>query len=207
MWIGYDLIKVSVLIEPRQMSKCGIDIRGRARKLYLNYRTTDEIRKQAVALLEGCEVDDLDGGQDETQRYKSLSHGPVPSVYPVEGLEAAAAQAITFLKNGQQAQGEQDAWSVCVIAPSEKIRETLAQQVTTAGFSCVTITAQTNHADSRGVVHFATMHRAKGLEFDSVVVVVPETYLGDPEKTTNQRKLIYVALTRAKRTAALIRLA
>lgn len=189
------------------MSKCGIDIRGRARKLYLNYRTTDEIRKQAVALLEGCEVDDLDGGQDETQRYKSLSHGPVPSVYPVEGLEAAAAQAITFLKNGQQAQGEQDAWSVCVIAPSEKIRETLAQQVTTAGFSCVTITAQTNHADSRGVVHFATMHRAKGLEFDSVVVVVPETYLGDPEKTTNQRKLIYVALTRAKRTAALIRLA
>ena len=189
------------------MSKCGIDIRGRARKLYLNYRTTDEIRKQAVALLEGCDVDDLDGGQDETLRYKSLSHGPVPSVYQVEGLEAAAAQAITFLENGQQAQGEQDAWSVCVIAPSEKIRETLAQQVTTAGFSCVTITAQTNHADSRGVVHFATMHRAKGLEFDSVVVVVPETYLGDPEKTTNQRKLIYVALTRAKRTAALIRLA
>jgi hypothetical protein len=27
------------------MSKCGIDIRGRSRKLYLNYRTTDEIRK------------------------------------------------------------------------------------------------------------------------------------------------------------------
>lgn len=26
------------------MSKCGIDIRGRSRKLYLNYRTTDEIR-------------------------------------------------------------------------------------------------------------------------------------------------------------------
>lgn len=189
------------------MSKCGIDIRGRARKLYLNYRTTDEIRKQAVALLEGCEVDDLDGGQDETQRYKSLSHGPAPSVYQVEGLEAAAAQVIAFLKDGQQAQGEEQAWSVCVIAPSEKIREALAQQAMAAGFSSVTITAQTNHADSRGVVHFATMHRAKGLEFDSVVVVVPETYLGDPEKTTNQRKLIYVALTRAKRTAALIRLA
>lgn len=189
------------------MSRCGIDIRGRARKLYLNYRTTDEIRKQAVALLEGCEVDDLDGGQDETRRYKSLSHGPVPSVYPVEGLEAAATQAITFLKDGQQAQGEQDAWSVCVIAPSEKIRETLAQQVTAAGFSCVTITAQANHADSRGVVHFATMHRAKGLEFDSVVVVAPEAYFGDPEATANQRKLMYVALTRAKRTAALICLA
>lgn len=189
------------------MSKCGIDIRGRARKLYLNYRTTDEIRKQAVALLEGCEVDDLDGGQDETQRYKALSHGPAPSVYQVEGLEAAAAQVIAFLKDGQQAQGEEQAWSVCVIAPSEKIREALAQQAMAAGFLSVTITAQTNHADSRGVVHFATMHRAKGLEFDSVVVVAPESFFGDPEETGNQRKLMYVALTRAKRTAALIRMA
>ena len=58
------------------MSKCGIDIRGRSKKLYLNYRTTDEIRRQAVAFLEGCEVDDLDDGHDETRRYKSLSHGP-----------------------------------------------------------------------------------------------------------------------------------
>ena len=58
------------------MSRCGIDIRGRSRKLYLNYRTTDEIRRQAVALLEGCEIDDLDDGHDESKRYKSLSHGP-----------------------------------------------------------------------------------------------------------------------------------
>ena len=188
------------------MSQCGIDIRGRARKLYLNYRTTDEIRRQAVALLEGCEVDDLDGGQDETQRYKSLSHGPTPIVYQAESLEAAAAQVITLLKDGHQGQGEQDTWSVCVIAPSEKLREMLAQQATATGFPCVTITAQTNHAHSRGAVYFATMHRAKGLEFDSVVVVAPEAYFGAPEETSNQRKLMYVALTRAKRTAALIRI-
>ena len=40
------------------MSRCGIDIRGRASKLYLNYRTTEEIRREAVSLLEGVEVDD-----------------------------------------------------------------------------------------------------------------------------------------------------
>lgn len=60
------------------MSACGIDIRGRSRKLYLNYRTTEEIRRQAIAALEGCEVDDLDEGSDEVKRYKSLSHGAVP---------------------------------------------------------------------------------------------------------------------------------
>ena len=48
------------------------------------------------------------------------------------------------------------------------------------------------------------MHRAKGLEFDAVVVVAPKSYFGDVEQTVNQRKLMYVALTRAKRAARLI---
>ena len=56
------------------MGRCGIEIRGRSRKLYLNYRTTEEIRRQAISLLEGCEIDDLDDGHDENSRYKSLSH-------------------------------------------------------------------------------------------------------------------------------------
>ncbi len=46
--------------------------------------------RQAVALLEGCEIDDLDDGHDETKRYKSLSHGPVPTVVNVEGIEACS---------------------------------------------------------------------------------------------------------------------
>ncbi|CAM5796918.1 UvrD-helicase domain-containing protein [Rhizobacter fulvus] len=188
------------------MSKCGIDIRGRARKLYLNYRTTDEIRRQAVALLEGCEVDDLDDGHDETRRYKSLSHGPEPSVVAADGLEAAAVQVIAFIKDFRQGKGDSEAPSVCVIASSEKNREAFAKQVQGAGLSCVTITAQANYSDSRDVVHFATMHRAKGLEFDAVVVVAPESFFGAPEETGNQRKLMYVALTRAKRAAALVRL-
>jgi superfamily I DNA/RNA helicase len=46
------------------LSRCGIDIRGRSRKLRLNYRTTDEIRQWATQVLEGMSVDDLDGGAD-----------------------------------------------------------------------------------------------------------------------------------------------
>ena len=188
------------------MSKCGIDIRGRARKLYLNYRTTDEIRRQAVALLEGCEVDDLDDGHDETRRYKSLSHGPLPTVVTVDGMEAAAASVIAFLREFRDDKRDGAAPSVCVIASSEKNREALAKQVQGTGLSCVTITAQANHLDDRDVVHFATMHRAKGLEFDGVVVVAPDSYFGPPEETGNQRKLMYVALTRAKRAAMLVRM-
>jgi hypothetical protein len=187
------------------MSKCGIDIRGRSRKLYLNYRTTDEIRRQAVALLEGCEVDDLDDGHDETKRYKSLSRGPAPVVVQAEGLEAAAAQAIGFIKALRAEAADSQTPTICVIASSEKTREAMAKQLLAAGLAGVTITAQSNHGDARDKVHFSTMHRAKGLEFDAVVVVAPQNYFGDAEQTVNQRKLMYVALTRAKRAAGLIR--
>ena len=186
------------------MSKCGIDIRGRSRKLYLNYRTTDEIRRQAVALLEGCEVDDLDDGHDETKRYKSLSHGPQPTVLSVDGLETAAQKAIEFINAWRSSRDVGASPSVCVIAPSEKTREAMSNQLQAAGLACVTISAQNNHADSRDVVHLATMHRAKGLEFDVVVVVTPSAFLGAPEETQNQRKLLYVALTRAKAGALLL---
>lgn len=186
------------------MSRCGIDIRGRARKLYLNYRTTDEIRRQAVALLEGCEIDDLDDGHDETKRYKSLSHGPVPTVLSVEGIEDAAKHAIEFVRQWNTAQGEGLPLSFCVIAASEKSRDAMAGLMQAAGLRCIAITAQSNHADARDVVHLATMHRAKGLEFDCVVVVAPKNYLGETDETATKRKLLYVALTRAKRGAQLL---
>jgi superfamily I DNA/RNA helicase len=50
----------------------------------------------------------------------------------------------------------------------------------------------------------ATMHSAKGLEFDRVIVVTPSGYLGVPTETEPTRKLICVALTRAKREALLL---
>lgn len=184
------------------MSRCGIDIRGRSRKLYLNYRTTDEIRRQAVALLEGCEIDDLDDGQDESRRYKSLSHGPVPEFKNVNGLESAASEAIDFVKLWRAENSQ--SLSFCVVGSSEKIRDSLAQQLQAAGLACVTITANSNHASTQEVVHLATMHRAKGLEFDCVVVIAPSSYLGSPEDTEGFRKLLYVALTRAKRGALMV---
>lgn len=186
------------------MSRCGIDIRGRSRKLYLNYRTTDEIRRQAVALLEACEIDDLDDGHDESKRYKSLSHGPAPEVRKTSGLEEASQAAIGFIQQWRSAQAENESLSFCVVSYSEKSRDALGQQLQAAGIASVPITAQSNHADARNVVHLATMHRAKGLEFDCVIVVAPESYLGPAEETAGQRRLLYVALTRAKRGALLL---
>lgn len=187
------------------MSKCGIDIRGRSRKLYLNYRTTDEIRLQAVAFLENCEIDDLDEGQDESRRYKSLSHGPTPEVLSVDGVEGAAGHSITTVQNWLMVAAEQAVPTICIIAYSEAVRNSIAKLCSGAGIATQIIDAIHRAVPVAGTVQFATMHRAKGLEFDHVIVVAPQTYLGDPLETENQRKLIYVALTRAKREALLLK--
>jgi superfamily I DNA/RNA helicase len=187
------------------MSKCGIDIRGRSRKLYLNYRTTDEIRRAAVAMLEGCEIDDLDEGHDETRRYKSLSHGPVPLVVDAKGMEETVSLAIGTVKKWRNEDADGHINSTCVIASSQAVRDSLAKQFSSAGFATVVIDASQNLSADAKAVHFATMHRAKGLEFDRVIVVAPASYLGAPLDTESQRKLIYVALTRAKREALVIK--
>jgi superfamily I DNA/RNA helicase len=185
------------------MSKCGIDIRGRSKKLYLNYRTTDEIRRQAVALLEGCEIDDLDDGHDETKRYKSLSHGPVPLVAKVDSLEEAMKNALTLVQGWAANDAAEDTAMTCVIAESQKTRDALAKHFQASGLASAVIDENLNAGSKNGVTYFATMHRAKGLEFDRVIVVAPKAYLGDPLETDSKRKLIYVAMTRAKREAVL----
>lgn len=186
------------------MSKCGIDIRGRSRKLYINYRTTDEIRQKAVALLEGVEVDDLDDGQDESNRYRSLTHGPAPVQVQVSGLEQAAEKVREFLHQWPGTADGQPPHGFCVVASSEKNRDTLEFLLQKAGEKTVTITAQSNHTEEQGAVHMATMHRAKGLEFDYVAVVAPNSYVGEQAEDSNRRQLLYVALTRAKRGAVLV---
>lgn len=85
------------------------------------------------------------------------------------------------------------------------MRDSLARQFSAAGFATSVIDATQSHSDGTNAIHFATMHRAKGLEFDRVIVVTPSGYLGVPTETEPTRKLIYVALTRAKREALLLK--
>ena len=119
------------------MSASGIDIRGRSRKLYLNYRTTEEIRRLAVATLEGCEVDDLDEGSDDIKRYKSLSHGPVPKTLEFPHLEQALGSLAPLLKTSLEKR------SVCVIVPTNHDASAVHSSLKTEKISA-TILAQMN---------------------------------------------------------------
>lgn len=184
------------------MSKCGIDIRGRSKKLYLNYRTTDEIRKQAIAVLEGCSIDDLDDGHDETRRYKSLSHGPVPVLRRMASLDEVLPALLDTIKVWSAAPSGDTRETVCVIAPTKRQRDSISHFMERSATLTKTIDENQNAGAAQECVYVATMHRAKGLEFDRVIVVAPQTWLGDVRDTDNHRKLLYVAISRAKKETA-----
>ena len=182
------------------MSASGINIRGRSRKLYLNYRTTEEIRRLAVATLEGCEVDDLDEGSDEVKRYKSLSHGPAPKTLTFQHLENALQSLLQTVQAGLS-----EARSVCVIVPTKQ--DTVAVQGAMKAAKLPTIILgpdERDNPDSKSV-RISTMHRAKGLEFDEVILLLPQDCRGMKSSTDDLKRLQYVAMTRAKKVATLLR--
>lgn len=182
------------------LSRCGIDIRGRSRKLYINYRTTDEIRKVALAYLEGCEIDDLDDGSDESKRYKSLSRGPAPVTATFGNLEEASHCLIAWIND--LSQGEERRWSTCVIASSKQLRDFALELVKQKGLNTEVVEANQSCEVIPDTIYFSTMHRAKGLEFDQVIVLSRQELLKND--SDGGRKLLYVALTRARRESRVL---
>jgi hypothetical protein len=183
------------------MSACGIDIRGRSRKLYLNYRTTEEIRRAAVALLEGCEVDDLDEGSDEVKRYKSVTRGPQPSAVTVPHREEALQRVVALARESIIHER-----TACVMVPTKREVESVADTLKRAKVPTSIIGPnEADEPDSKSI-RIATMHRAKGLEFDEVVLMLAPGFNSQSPGASDQRCLTYVALTRAKKMATIIRI-
>jgi superfamily I DNA/RNA helicase len=194
------------------LGKCGIDIRGRGRKLKINYRTTAEIRRFATALLEGRAIDDLDSGEDSQKGYMSLTHGESPLVKSF----GSAAEESKFIVSRIQAllsEGSSDR-SICVGARTNAIMLQVKVDLSAAGLAVHQISRNADRGDKAGV-RVATLHRIKGLEFDHVFVaaandnVIPlaaaikgaEDEVAARDVETSERALLYVGLTRAKKSA------
>jgi len=192
------------------LSKVGIDIRGRGRRLRINYRTTDEIRKWAAAQLANCSVDDLDGQPDTLVGYKSLTHGPKPDDGIVESRDAERKAIAETLKSLMD-DGIPEKSTCIVVRTNEEAME-YAEWIESIGKKVLRL--ERDVSDDQGIpgVRVATMHRVKGLEFDAVIVAGyrgPEhwarTYAEEADAgafvdvLTSERCLLHVAATRAKK--------
>lgn len=194
------------------LSKCGINVRGRSSYLRINYRTTEEIRKFAFGLLSGVSFDDLDDNYDNDKGCQSLTHGDRPEVNEF----ATPEQEMNFIIgkiHELEAYGV-DQKSICIVARTHRLLDNYISGLQNAGIKSYEIKA--NKTDDRTFegVRIATMHRIKGLEFDHVFVaavnkkVLPfgtkddfEDDISLEEFRTGEKCLLYVALTRARKSA------
>ncbi len=181
------------------LGRCGINIRGRSRKLRLNYRTTEETRAWASRLLSGKKVDDLDGGSDSNFGIHSVTSGPAPELHQFATFEEQAAHIASRL---QQREKEGEGVSgTCVACRFSEDRDNLRQRLETAGIVTKVIGQESDDPSIPGV-RFATMHRVKGLEFDRMILASVNDGLVPPKRgradDLQERCLLYVAASRAK---------
>jgi superfamily I DNA/RNA helicase len=188
------------------LSRCGIQIQGRSRKLRINYRTTEQIRAWADAMLTGISVDDLDGGSDRDDGYKSLLSGPVPQIEKFKTLDDEKKFLEKTLPKLIAQHGQE---SVCLVARTSKVLSEYVPVLKKLRLPLVTLDKGADE-DHDGV-RLATMHRVKGLEFPCMVLVgvnakvmplMTGSTAADPvlkaEHESKERSLLFVAATRAR---------
>ncbi len=187
---------------PVSLKSCGIAITGRGKKLSINYRTTEEIRRLALSYLHGVEVDDLDGELDSNKKYISLMHGDAPILHTSSTQE----EEITFIVNAiQNLNGRRiDSKDICLVVSGKKECDEYRQYLEHRGLK--TYILSKDNADDRSSegIRISTMHRVKGLEFKVVFLVgnakTPHSddLVIQEELEKKERALQYVAATRAR---------
>ena len=192
--------------KPVAFSSCGIEIRGRSKKLRLNYRTTDEIRKVADAVYDGSRIDNMNGEAEPTTGYAALRHGAFPEAHLAKTF-ADEIDWICYRINTLKTSGyaTQD---MCVVVRTNDLAVSYAQALTAQGIAVHPISR--NRPDDPEIegVRVATMHRVKGLEFKVVFICGIEQGsfpLPSPLDDTKYEKshlnlekaLFYVAASRA----------
>jgi superfamily I DNA/RNA helicase len=176
--------------------------------LRINYRTTEQIRRFASALLEGLQIDDLDGDDDPRAGYRSLTLGLSPEIRGFDSIEAEYGYIADKLRELKSE--DVDLRSCCVVLRTNKLRDQFAGALASEGLATVTLGQQADNQSVAGV-RFATMHRVKGLEFRHVFIaacsdgIVPNIWATsgseDPveqrEQELSERALLHVASSRA----------
>ena len=192
------------------LSKCGINIRGRSSHLRINYRTTEEIRKYAFAVLKDIPFDNLDDEYESESLCQSLTHGDYPTIMNFktanDEYEYIIKEITALTSSGTQLK------DICLVARTHSLLSEYKKVLPNAGIRVYEIKRAKLDDRSFDGIRVATMHRVKGLEFPYVFVVaannrvIPLTsaiadydQASKAESLTSEKCLLYVALTRAQK--------
>ena len=193
--------------QPFSWKSLGVDVRGRARTLTINYRTSHQIRSQADRLL-GPEVSDVDGNLETRKGTISVFNGPEPVIRSFDGPDLESQAVGQWLKESGTDGVLPHEIGVFVRSEEEFPRARAA--IEASGLKARVLGK--DMATEEGFVSITTMHLAKGMEFRVVAVmacdedIIPsqrriDMASDDAELTeiyNTERHLLYVACTRAR---------
>jgi superfamily I DNA/RNA helicase len=189
------------------LARVGVNVRGRSKRLTVNYRTTQEILALAVPALGKASVTGLDDEADTLTGYRSPLHGRRPKVVAARTREAEYEALVRHVTAWREQGVEPHA--IGVAARSNWLVKEAAAALSAAGMRTVSLSAKS----SKDAVRVGTMHSMKGLEFQAVAVigvsdgVVPapsaltdaaEDPVAHAQDLQRERCLLFVALTRAR---------
>lgn len=201
-------------------SAAGINVRGvRSRKLKINYRTTEPIRRVATAVVKGIDFDDMDGGKESTNGYVSLIHeGEVPQYRIVDDANAEVQQVVDWMKECLDSNIKLS--EICIAAPSMNLLKDLQSRLHHDGTAYRVLKGSQKQGCSEGV-DLCTFHSLKGLEYRVIILmgvnernipsVATEGYpfsgmdrVAQKEYLSSKRSLLYVAITRARQLVFMV---
>ncbi|GAA1691382.1 ATP-dependent helicase [Glycomyces endophyticus] len=194
--------------QPVTLGQLGIEIRGRSKRLTLNYRTTKEILKTALAIEAGAEADNLDGEADSLAGYRSVMSGATPEFRPQADEDAELAAIAAQARAWTDAHGP---GGIAVAVPQKRLIGKVLGALDAVGIDGFQLGS--DQEPEAETVHVGTMHRLKGLEYRFMLIscigaeyfpydFVRELAETDPHRheleMVKARNLLFVAVTRAR---------
>lgn len=189
------------------LAKVGVNVRGRSRKLTINYRTTQEILALAVPALGKSSETGLDDEADTLDGYQSPLHGGQPEVHAASSrdaeLDALVRRVREWIADGIEPH------AIGVAARVRWLGDRATAALRAADIPVVELAARS----AENAVRVGTMHGMKGLEFQAVAVLgVSGDMVPSPRAVTaaekdpvahahdlqRERCLLFVACTRAR---------
>ena len=187
----------------------GIEVRGRSRRLVVNYRTSEQVRRFADRVL-GEDADDFDEGTEKRSGTRNMFGGPEPEVRAF-GSASEEDAWVTDRISDLLDEGFEGA-RIGVFSRVKRRLNSIESALKERRIESAHL--QDNEEDFAGDqrVRLGTMHRVKGLEFQAVFVISVNANVlphhrsyGDPddalevrEAYRRERQLLYVNLTRAR---------
>lgn len=190
-------------------SQAGVNIRGRrSKKLKVNYRTTEEIKKYALSALKGVTYNDFDGEEENLHGYVSIFHGKVPIYQTFDSKNDEHEFILNRIREITDSDNNISLSNVVIATRTKQSYREIMSQLHNTGIDYFDVRDETGN---RNGVHLCTFHSLKGLEYKAVILAdvndrtCPKKPYGyqdwsQEKKETyinSEKSLLYTAMTRA----------